>query len=186
MRLSLPDGQVSVRRMIAINAITTAVVASLALGAVGVGAATLSAFRPAGTIRLATATNSGGPSAGNGSGPVLLLKVDFTVPSGQKADIVGLYTASVSNNSAGQVVGLCQGQFKLDNNGGGSPLPGGGVMLTKGVAAGSGFYSEVRTIQTVKNSIGSGTHTLYVVGTGGGTGCSFYGGVLSVIANLHS
>jgi len=185
MRSVRSNSPISLRGMLAIWALTIVVVATLAVGAVAVGAVAISGFRPAGTIRLGTAVDTTSPSVGGNAGHVQLLKVDFQVPAGQKADIVGMYTAGVSNNSTGQVVGLCMAEFKLDDSTGGASLPGGGIMLTKGVDAGSGFYTEVRTVQTIKNGIGAGSHTLYVIGSGGGTGCTFYGGILSVIANLH-
>ena len=173
------------RRVIAIYVVITTVVAVLAVGAVTIGAVSVDSFRPAGSMRMATAVNNNSVSVIGSDGDVKVLSVKFTVPAGQVADIAANYNATVSSEDLGQTVGLCFGAMRLDNEAGPDLAPGGRIMLTKGVDAGSGFYTESRSIQVIKNGIPFGSHILYVMAYTGGGGCYYSQGSLLVTADLH-
>jgi hypothetical protein len=185
-RFSFFETKVSLGHVLLLNAVTIGIVALFIVGITGVGAATPDSFSASGTVRIASAQTAGPGLIAGGDGNVVVMAVQFTVPSGKKADILASFQETVMSADLAAAVGLCFGTMRLDATNGPDLLPGSQVMLDKGVDNGSGYYGEARGIQSRKLNVGAGLHTLYVIAFSGGNGCYYGQGSTFVIANIHS
>jgi hypothetical protein len=185
MNLQFLRGHVTLAHVVVLNVITTVAVAILVMGATGAGAAAPQAFQGAGSFRLASAVQAA-PVEVQGSTQKTVASLQFTVPSGHKADIQATYNGQIQSTTSGAEVGVCFAGMKLDS--GSSFLkPGEVLVLDRRIDVLAGDTLTLNdTLQAFKNGIGPGTHTLKVIGDAAGSnGCWYELGSVTVVANVH-
>jgi hypothetical protein len=180
MRRSLfLTGHVSLWHVLALNVLTIAVTAII-VAAASAGAA----FRPAGTVRLASTSSNASVKVAGSDGQTVIQQVAFRVPAGHRADVMAFWNAGITKADQ-TAVGLCFASMRLDDPAGSDLLPGQMTVLDGGVTAGGGaFHGENAGLQAQRNGIGPGSHTLFVIAETGGAGCWYGSRSLFVVANL--
>ncbi len=137
-------------------------------------------FLPQGTFNMAEAQSNTSQTVHSVDGEVEVLRVSFTVPSGQHANIAAFFNAEAYKYANG----YCYLKFYLDAIGSGGALRPGKLWVADGYVY-SGAYPTI-SAQGYKGSIGAGTHSVLVTLSTTGGDCYVDDRSLIVISNRHS
>ena len=160
------DSKVTLRHLLVLGVL----VAVPALGAGAFAASSVNSFRPAGTIRLASASSSSSVSVDSDT-VKKVLSVSISVPSGRHADLQATFSASVHSITVDGVPP--SGQFK----------PGLQQLLGGATASEPDAVSAAMT--GYRTSVGSGSHTVNVYITPSYAGCTLQERALNVVADIY-
>ena len=156
-------------------------VAVPALGAGAFAASSVNSFRPAGTIRLASASSSSSVSVDSDT-VKKVLSVSISVPSGRHADLQATFSASVHHNLG--TFAYCFGSITVD----GVPPSGQfkpGLQQLLGGATASEPDAVSAAMTGYRTSVGSGSHTVNVYITPSYAGCTLQERALNVVADIY-
>ncbi len=176
-------GQVSVGHVLLLNAMTIVIVAVLVYGAGAFATASPSAFQPGGSVRIASATSSSDVTIDFQPFERTILQASFSVPSGKRADVLAFLNGTVNT---GPNIVVCKVVMRLDGASSGTVLAPGEMTFLDWYEA-AGLVPVTRSVQGRKNSVGPGSHTLYVRGinASGENTCSFGARSLFLVANIR-
>ena len=139
---------------------------------------TTAAF-PAGSFKMYAANSAANQVVDAADGRVAVLKVPFTVPAGQKADIATFFNAAGYKYTEG----YCYVTFHLDAIGNPALNPG-EVWVADGYVFSDKYPTF--TAQANKANVGPGAHNVIVALRATGGDCWLESRSITLIANQHS
>ena len=175
---SFLDTKVTLRHLILLGVIVA--VPSIGAGALA-GSSSTDSLRPAGSVRMVSASSAS--SVLVTSGYVRVLHVSVTVPSGKTADVQASFSASVAHLIGGGTA-FCWGNFTIDHAPPDTKFKPGNQELFGGSES---FEPDVFSIGMVgfRSGVGPGTHTVNVYVSPYGDGCAVHERALNVLLNIH-
>jgi hypothetical protein len=132
-----------------------------------------------GTIRIGSNVSHDGVYIKSADGKKSVLSASFTVPSGQRADIVSFFNAEAFKYPNG----YCYLEFHIDSLST-APLNPGELWVADGYIY-KGGYPTI-SAQGVQTNVGAGTHILYVSLRATGGDCWVHDRSLILLTNTHA
>lgn len=172
------DTRVTLRHLLILGVVVA--VPALGAGAFAAGSS-VNSFRPAGSIRLASASSTTSVSV-DSNNVTKVLSVSISIPSGKHADLQATFSGSIHHNAG--TYAYCFGSITVDGVPPSGQFRPGLQQLLGGLAANEPDAVSV-AMTGYRTSVGSGSHTVNVYITPSYAGCTLQERALNVVADIY-